>query len=158
MPRPLLHREKQKEELRLSVVPQVKAESRLSLDERNRLLRKKRSAAYVKACQQLDAGGHVTNQERVNAILQQLGAEFPEIELNGLLIGIVAKCYLGDPYEVHSLDITGSIIEHYKKGQAMPGGLEKARSLAIYGSYAFIEVYTDCCRAISEDGTVSVVP
>ena len=29
------------------------------------------------------------------------------------MLGIVSICYLGKPYEVHSLDITGQIIEHY---------------------------------------------
>jgi hypothetical protein len=39
----------------------------------------------------------------------------------------------------------------------MPGKLEMARSLAIYSNYAFIEVYTNCLRAVSHDGHVSVI-
>lgn len=69
----------------------------------------------------------------------------------------VSICYLGKPYEVHTLDITGQIIEHYKSGHILPGGLEKARSIAMRGGYDFIEVYVDCCRAVSSNGLVSVI-
>ena len=81
-----------------------------------------------------------------------------EVEINGIMLGIVSICYLGKPYEVHNLDVTGQIIEHYPGGKALPGGLEKARSLALRGGYAFIEVYVDCCRAIGRNGSVAVIP
>ena len=61
-------------------------------------------------------------------------------------------------WEIHTLDIMGEIIEHYKVGEMLPNGLEKARNVAMRGGYDFIEVYVDCCRAISSDGTVSVIP
>lgn len=64
----------------------------------------------------------------------------------------------GHPYEVHTLDFTNGIIEHYQEGQTLPDGLEKARGIAMRGGYAFIEVYADCCRAVSANGTVSVIP
>ena len=71
-----------------------------------RLLRKKRSKKYMEILQTLDAGGHVQNQEKVNELIEAIRQEFPEVELikAGLLIGIVSKCYLGRPYEVHILD------------------------------------------------------
>jgi hypothetical protein len=53
--------------------------------------------------------------------------------------------------------MTGEIIEHYKIGQTLPNGLEKARALALRGGYEFIEVYVDCCRCVSANGSVSVV-
>lgn len=124
----------------------------------NRLLRKPRSKAYMDAIHKLDAGGHTHNQQQVNEILDAIRNEFPEIELQGVMLGFVAICYLGIPYEVHTLDMAGRIIEHYKRGQSLPGGLEKARALALRGGYEFIEVYVDCCRCISANGTVSVVP
>ena len=68
-----------------------------------------------------------------------------------------AKRYLGKPYEVHTLDMGGQIVEHYKSGQPLPGELEKARSLALRGGYDFIEVYVGSCRCISANGAVSVV-
>ncbi|MBQ3526940.1 MAG: hypothetical protein IJA52_00080 [Clostridia bacterium] len=124
----------------------------------DRLLRKPRSKEYLDALHTLDAGGHVHNQNKVNEIIDTIRNEFPDVELNGIMLGIVSICYLGNPYEVHTLDITGHIIEHYKSGQPLPGGLEKARSIAMCGSYEFIEVYVDCCRAVSSSGTVSVIP
>lgn len=123
----------------------------------DKLLRKSRSKGYMEALHKLDAGGHVHNQNKVNEILNTIRSEFPEIELAGVLLGYVAICYLGKPYEVHTLDIAGGIIEHYKAGQPLPNGLEKARSIAMRGGYDFIEVYIDCCRAVSANGTVSVI-
>ncbi len=123
----------------------------------DRLLRKTRSKEYMDALHRLDAGGHVHNQHKVNEIIDAIRNEFPEIELSGVLLGFVSICYLGKPYEVHTLDMTGQIIEHYKAGQTLPGGLEKARSIAIRGGYDFIEVYVDCCRCISSNGSVSVI-
>lgn len=124
----------------------------------DRLFRRSRSKQYVEAFHRLDAGGHTHNQERVNEIINTIRNEFPEVEINGVLLGYVSICYLGKPYEVHTLNMTGKIIEHYKSGQPLPGKLEKARSIAIRGGYEFIEVYVDCFRAISSNGTVSVIP
>ena len=72
-------------------------------------------------------------------------------------IGIVSKCYLGEPYEVHSLDVMGNIIEHYEKFRSMPSGMEKARRLATSGQYAFIEIYHHEMRAVSASGNVAVL-
>ena len=94
------------------------------------LLRKKRSKEYMEALHKLDAGGHVHNQNKVNDIIRTIQEEFPEVQLGGVLLGYVSICYLGKPYEVHTLDLTGGIIEHYK----------------------------DCCRAVSASGYVSVIP
>lgn len=123
----------------------------------NRLLRKNRSKEYMDALHKLDAGGHVHNKRLVDDIINKIREEFPEMEISSVLLGIVSICYLGKPYEVHSLDIAGRIIEHYKAGQPLQGGLEKARSIALRGGYEFIEVYVDCCRAVSSNGTVSVI-
>ena len=127
---------------------------KLSLD---RLLRKSRSKEYMDAIHQLDAGGHVHNKKEVNEIINTIKSEFPDVDINGILLGFVAKCYLGAPYEAHTLDLVGEIIEHYKRGETLPGGFDKAKSIALHGGYDFIEVYTDCCRAISSNGSVSVI-
>jgi hypothetical protein len=123
----------------------------------DRLLRKTRSKEYMEALHKLDAGGHVHNRQKVQEIIDAIQNEFPEVELSGVLLGFVSVCYLGKPYEVHTLDMTGEIIEHYKIGQTLPNGLEKARALALRGGYEFIEVYVDCCRCVSANGSVSVV-
>ena len=123
----------------------------------DRLLRQPRSKAYMDSIHKLDAGGHVQNKDKVSEIIHVIKQEFPDVELSGVLLGFVAICYLGKPYEVHTLDVTGEIIEHFKSGQKLPGGLEKARSIAMRGGYDFIEVYSDCCRAIGSNGNVSVI-
>ncbi len=133
---------------------QVQQMDKMKLD---RLLRKTRSKEYMQSLHKLDVGGHVHNQHKVNEIINTIHNEFPDLEISSILLGIVSVCHLGKPYEVHTLDITGQIIEHYKSGQLLPGGLEKAHSIALRGGYDFIEVYIDCCRAISENGTVSVI-
>ena len=145
--------------LRATIINQQQKQKQQQMDKMklDRLLRQPRSKAYMDAIHKLDAGGHVHNQEKVNDIINTIRSELPEVELSGILLGYVAVCYLGRPYEVHTLDITGGIIEHYKSGQTLPNGLEKARSIAIRGGYDFIEVYVDCCRAVSSNGTVSVI-
>ena len=133
---------------------QVQQMDKMKLD---RLLRKIRSKEYMQSLHKLDVGGHVHNQHKVNEIIDTIRNEFPDLEISSVLLGIVSICHLGKPYEVHTLDITGQFIEHYKNGQLLPGGLEKARSIALRGGYDFIEVYIDCCRAISANGTVAVI-
>ena len=158
MPKPILNSyqsQKQTQESNIMTSnlkqPQI---DKLSLD---RLLRKSRSKEYMDAIHQLDAGGHVHNKKEVNEIINTIKSEFPDVDMNGILLGFVAKCYLGAPYEAHTLDLVGEIIEHYKRGETLPGGLDKAKSIALHGGYDFIEVYTDCCRAISSNGSVSVI-
>ncbi|MDY3974007.1 MAG: hypothetical protein SOY76_05170 [Veillonella caviae] len=93
--------------------------------------------------------------EEVIAAIQH---EFPELTLDAFPIGLVAKCYLGEPYEVHTLDLqSGGIIHHYKRGEPMPGVLERARGLAMRSEYEFIEVYNETLRPVRSDGTVTVI-
>lgn len=158
MPKPMLNpyqsqRKTQARHIMTSNLKQPQID-KLSLD---RLLRKSRSKEYMDAIHQLDAGGHVHNKKEVNEIINTIKSEFPDVDINGILLGFVAKCYLGAPYEAHTLDLVGEIIEHYKRGETLPGGLDKAKSIALHGGYDFIEVYTDCCRAISSNGSVSVI-
>ena len=156
MPKPMLNpyqSQKQTSHIMTSNLKQPQID-KLSLD---RLLRKSRSKEYMDAIHQLDAGGHVHNKKEVNEIINPIKSEFPDVDINGILLGFVAKCYLGTPYEAHTLDLVGEIIEHYKLGEILPGGLDKAKSIALHGGYDFIEVYTDCCRAISSNGSVSVI-
>lgn len=136
---------------------QQKSKSKLSLMQIERVLNKQRSKEYMDAMKRLDAGGHMHNQRQVEELIKIIREEMPEIEIDMGPIGIVAKCYLGAPYEVHTLDINGSIIEHYQSYRSMPGMLEKARHLATSGYYSFIEVYNTALRAVKEDGTVAVL-
>jgi hypothetical protein len=161
MPRPLIRpTEKTETHSVLSLSPKADTKVKLTDEAKmkiTRLLRKPRSSSYMDAIKKLDAGGHVHNKSQTDDILNALRAEFPEVEIGDILLGVVAKCYLGDKYEVHSYDASGGIIKHFKCGEAMPGGLEKARSLAAGGHYEFVEVYFDCLRAIGPGGEVSVI-
>jgi len=161
MPKPLLKPQTQTQTDSMLSLTQSRAAKqetdqvdKLKLD---RLLRKSRSKKYMNAITHLDAGGHTNNKQLTSEIIDAIRQEFPEVELAGVMLGIVSKCYLGENYEVHTLDLSGNIIEHFRQGQQLNGGLEKARSIAIRGGYAFIEVYSDCCRAISANGSVSVI-
>lgn len=164
MPRPILGplRNETRDNTRLSATPPASRQAPLKEKDKlkaERLLRNKRSKEYMEAVRKLDAGGHVRNRDQVRELVERISGEFQELDMDvmKIMLGIVSKCYLGAPYEAHSLSLALQIIEHYKRGEAMPAGLEKARALAGSGRYAFIEVYTDCCRCVSEDGDVSVV-
>lgn len=161
MPRPILKtfpKTQTSNILSASYTQEKKQQQQIDKMQLERILRKKRSKEYMDALHKLDAGGHVQNQSKVNEIINTIKEEFPEVELAGILLGYVSICYLGKPYEVHTLEISGGIIEHYQSGQILPNGLERARGIAMHGGYEFIEVYTDCCRAVSSNGTVSVIP
>ena len=158
MPKPILNSyQSQKQTQASNIMTSNLKQSQIDKLSLDRLLRKSRSKEYIDAIHQLDAGGHVHNKKEVNEIINTIKSEFPDVDINGVLLGFVAKCYLGAPYEAHTLDLVGEIIEHYKRGETLPGGLDKAKSIALHGGYDFIEVYTDCCRAISSNGSVSVI-
>lgn len=122
------------------------------------ILRKPRSQEYMKVMQKLDAGGVQLNSNLVKEISDIITKEFPQVDIPKILMGIIGHCYLGEPYEVHTLDLSeNEVIKHYKVGETLPNGLEKARPLANAEGYEFIEVYWDACRAISKDGSVAVI-
>ena len=154
--------------LRRILSKKEKSSHKLSLDnfvptksfppmELERKLRKRRSAKYIEIITKLDSGEHLENRSLIESLIVAIREELPEITIDQLPIGIVAKCYLEPPHEVHCLDREGSIIQHYKSYESLPPPLERARSLAMHGGYAFIEVYHDCLRAVKDDGTISVV-
>lgn len=120
-------------------------------------LRQQRSKGYVDAIKRLDAGTHQQNRAALDALLQVIGAEFPELTIDQRPLGIVSQCYLGAPYLVHICDLSGSIVEHYESYRAMPPVFERARALALHSAYAFVEVYPDQLRAVAADGSVSVI-
>lgn len=120
-------------------------------------LRAKRSSTYLAAMTQLDAGGHVHDTATTTALIDAIRKELPDVQVEALPIGIVAKCYLGAPYEVHTLNCTGNIIQHYKAGASLPHDMERARSLACNANYLFIEVYADKLIAVSESGQTAII-
>ncbi len=126
----------------------------VGLDKR---LRSKRSNTLVDAMTKLDVSGVAADKKNVQKLIDQIASEFPELAAEQLPLGIVSKCYLGNPFEVHSLDARLEIIKHYKRGEVIPNGMEKARRLAMHPSYAYIEVYTNMICAVSKFGEVSII-
>lgn len=43
-----------------------------------------------------------------------MATTFHKVKISSVMLGVVSICYLGKPYEVHILDITRQMIEHYK--------------------------------------------
>lgn len=118
-------------------------------------LLKKRSKRYMELVASIDTKT-VGDTQGMNELMSTLQEEFGTAELQSLPIGIVSKCFLGHPYQVHILDLTATqIVEHYKRGEAMPGDYEKARTLAMHNAYAVIEVYRDKMILIREDGSTT---
>jgi hypothetical protein len=105
----------------------------------------------------VDAGIHHADRAGLESLLEAIANEFPDLGIEQRPIGIVSQCYLGPPYEAHICDLSGGIIEHFETYRAMPALFERGRALALHPAYAFVEVYTDTLRAVSLDGSVSVI-
>ncbi|MGN6297658.1 MAG: hypothetical protein ACTHM7_12810 [Ginsengibacter sp.] len=120
-----------------------------------RELLKNRSKRYMDAIAKLDVNT-LTDTKGMQELMNAIQEEFGTAELSNLPMGIVAKCFLGYPHEVHTLNLIGhQIIRHYKIGELLPDDFEKARTLAKHNAYAFVEVYRDKLILIREDGTAT---
>ena len=74
--------------------------------------------------------------------------------MGGLLIGLFARCHLGEPYIDHRMTVAGRIVEHYTPSDTVPDLYREARALARSPVYAYIEVYGDGeLVPVLEDGT-----
>lgn len=136
---------------------QLESVSANSQYEIERRLRQRRSSKYIEAMTGLDAESHVISEAVAEQIINAIKQELPEISFEHQPVGIVARCYLEPPYEVHCLDKEGAIIKHYKSYDDLPPLLEKARTIALHKDYAFVEVYYDCIIAVKHDGNVAVI-
>lgn len=116
---------------------------------------KKRSQQYMNLIKRIDTE-LLTETQGKEALMEKIQDEFGTAELANLPLGILAKCFLGHPHEVHTLDLSANqIIKHYKTGESLPGHFEKARALARHNAYAFVEVFKDKLILIREDGTAA---
>jgi len=155
MPRPLFRKKSQKQ-LKWSTETRQANQGFLhtSFEER---MRQKRTSSYLETMSGLDTGEKVISQAKTKEIMDAVKEEFPDLPDSEMPVGIVAKCYLGDPYEVHTFDIETGEILHYKTSEPLPPMLERARSIAQHPSYLFIEVYPNCLCAVDRNGEVSIV-
>lgn len=116
---------------------------------------KKRSKKYLNLIASLDSKT-LTSTKGIDELLKAIQEEFGTAELASLPLGILSKCFLGHPYEVHTLDLSATqIIKHYKETETMEPQFEKARSAAKHNAYAIVEIYNDKIILIREDGTAS---
>jgi hypothetical protein len=121
----------------------------------NRDILKKRSKLYIHFFSKLDTKT-LTNTEGWQEVMDSVQEEFGTADVAILPLGIVSKCFLGHPYEVHTIDLSGNrIVKHYTTSESMPDLFERARSLAKHHAYALIEVYNDKLVLIREDGSAS---
>lgn len=125
-------------------------------------LRQPRSIEYLEALTQIDSGGHIHDSQAVDKLVTLLHQEFPDIAIEDFPLGIVAQCYLGAPFEVHTFDFAAAlqisnVIRHYKTFETMPDLMEKARSLALNPAYAFVEVYTNKIIPVAFNRSVSIL-
>lgn len=110
-----------------------------------------RSRRYLDAVGRLDASTTITAAD-MDEIIDEIRREFAE-RWAALPLGLVSRCYLGAPFEVHTLQPDGGILEHYRVGQALPGPLEAARKHSLSGLYLAVEVYSNRLVCTRTDGT-----
>jgi hypothetical protein len=120
-------------------------------------LRQARSTRYSAALSRLDAGIHHQDRAALDEVVAAISAEFPDLTIEQRPIGLLSKCYLGPPYEVHICDLAGLILEHFETFRQMPPLYERARQLARHKQYAFIEIYSNHVCAVLPDGSVALI-
>lgn len=140
-----------------SLLTKVNENTRAPISTSVSTLREKRSKSYLELVQKIDVGQGSLSKKELDQLIQDLKQQFPVMDSLHLLEGIVAKCYLGDDFEVHTLDLKLDIMRHYKFHEILPHNLEKARTLAASPFYAYIEIYSNCLCAVHTDGSVSII-
>src|SRR5215218_8466603 len=93
-----------------SFVPRKTSISPAQIEQR---LRQKRSSKYLAQVQRLDACTHQRDAAALQELLEAIALEFPGLGIDERPIGVVSKCFLGPPYEVHICDLSGGIVEHF---------------------------------------------
>lgn len=71
------------------------------------------------------------------------------------MLAVISKCYISG-CDIHAIDKRGYILEHYKSGSKLPEEWEYARKMyhEVKGNCSCIEIYSNCCRLIKNDGSV----
>ena len=96
-------------------------------------------------------------EELMRSIREELADTLSELK-ECRLIGVLTECYISG-CDVHAIDNEGRILNHFRKGCPMPDGLEAGRKVFYQNKHcASVEVYTNYCLVIGEDGSVTQVP
>jgi hypothetical protein len=110
-----------------------------------------RSRRYLDAIGRLDAAAGTTAAEMAE-VVDQIHRDFAD-RWAALPLGLVSRCHLGEPFEVHTLLPDGGILDHYRRGEPLPGPLEAARAHSLSGLYLAVEVYANRLVCTRTDGT-----
>lgn len=116
---------------------------------------KKRSVDYIRFISKIEnLEGHSVNGFK--ELIDKISVEIGPLGLPTSPIGILAKCFLGAPFDVHILSLNGDIIlNHYKVSEQLPPDYAKARILAIHNQYSIVEVYNDKFVLIDLEGNTT---
>jgi hypothetical protein len=68
---------------------------------------------------------------------------------------LIARCWLDDRFDVHTLGQDGQLLEHHARDEALPPELERARAAVLSGDYAAVEIYHDRLVLVRGDGTTT---
>lgn len=83
--------------------------------------------------------------------------EFKDTPLPPAPEAVITKCFI-DGCDVHAIDGMGNIIRHYRKGETVKKEIQRGRVLYFANpGCQCVEVYTDCCRVVMPDGSVTKV-
>lgn len=160
MPKPIFNLN-QEQNIQIDINLSKKNASKIDERVLKERLRKKRSSKYIEAIKSLDVGDVKMSEKEKNELLDIVKEEFSDVSLNivdeASLVGILAKCYLGHPYEVHTLSFMGFIIKHYTINEELPKGFEVGRALCLHPQYEFIEIYDNFIVGVYIDGSTSIV-
>jgi len=136
-------------------LPQIKRGVEQRVTDRELLV--PRTKKYIDLIGKLDAETLVDTKGK-EEFVKEIQAELNKVGLQNLPLGILSRCYLGHPYEVHTFDIgITEVVQHFKKGEAMDPIFERFRNLALHNAYLFIEVYTDKVVLVNSDGGTSIL-
>lgn len=113
----------------------------------------KRSPRFMQAIGRLDTGQ--LQEADLAAVFDAITEEYGIGDRPP--VGLVSKCFLGEPFEVHIVDLVGQIVEHFHRGESMPHPYERARRLSAHPAYVYIEVYEDVLVCVRADGSVTEV-
>ncbi len=149
-------------------------------DETDKELRKPRSRAYVEIFDAIDMlsvtdeeimeklresmdedtleeFAEMTREELMEEIRACFQEEFQKLKIENIMLGVLSKCYISG-CDCHAISPAGEIMEHYSKSAVLQPEFEKGRALLKrYRDCKCVEVYTDCCRVIHDDNSVTKV-
>lgn len=113
-----------------------------------------RHARYLALISSLTDAPALTPQTRAQ-LDQAIARCFPD-PAHAIPEAFVARCSLNPEFDVHQIDLSDSVLEHYLPGLPMPQHLAPARQAVLDGGYLFVEVYRELLAGVRRDG--SIVP